>query len=124
VTPNPQDINVHVAYRFTGCLSLAHPLLRSGAVDYDIFRPNFTCVILADTFKTTYAIRWSTGQTSMVSVTGLSVAESTLVTGTVTAGLFTGQPVNIVVQGLSTEPVECFNGGLTSLTGAMALDVI
>jgi hypothetical protein len=127
VTTTPQNLEAHVTYRFSLCASLTDPKLTSGAVDYDISRNNFSCLNSAvDSFQTGYSIHWNTGETSTVNITGVTVAETTAVTGTVTAGAFTGQPIVIVVQGLSASVLtDCASAnGITSFTGAVALELV
>jgi hypothetical protein len=124
VTTTPQTINADVTYQLSDCLSATQPGLTSATVNYQISRTDFTCLNVVDSFESGYSIDWNTGQVSTVSVTGISVAETTVVTGTVTSGLFSGETLTIVVQSLSaTVLTACADGGLTSLTGVVALDL-
>ncbi|WP_157545744.1 hypothetical protein [Hamadaea tsunoensis] len=111
VTPTLQTITVHTDYQT--CLSLSQPTIASGTMDIS-GQAVQSCGTLARTDTIAFSLVWRSGNGSIVGTsvvtadrTVTDAAETDLVTytGSVTAGLFAGQPFVEQITYLAVDPL-------------------
>jgi hypothetical protein len=124
LTNTPQLSSSTVSSQFGPCVSLSQPALTSGTfTKTNSARPR-TCLDLLSATSITLTITWNTGQTSTLSVnvTSTIVGAALVVTGTgtVTAGLFTGDTVATTQTGPAADVLLC-TAGLGTVPSIYAL---
>ncbi|MEU3462995.1 hypothetical protein ABZ721_24020 [Streptomyces sp. NPDC006733] len=128
LTYTPQTSAITTQTAFAPCVSLSAPLVTSGARSANFSRPDQSCLTLLESGTGTNTITWNTGQTTTAQFTVTSTVaggiRTTTQTGTVTAGLFTGDTFLNVVTAPTTDLLNCvLPGGLTSTSGTGLLTI-
>lgn len=126
ITLRPRDVTITTSGRFGSCLDGA------GEVTSGSYGERFTlhagCDNLLDGFRGLRTFTWSTGDTSVVDVTGSSTAVAgqvvTTLTGTVTRGRFQGRTATQVVTLPQPGLLLCLTTGVTGATGVTTLTVV
>lgn len=128
LTATPQTVVVNSAARYT-CVSASVPGLISGTRTVEVSSPGRSCVDLLTGFPITLTITWNTGQTSTLSGTStvatLGATHIVTMTGTVTAGLFTGDTVVSTAISPSAPILLCTLGlgTVASTTSSLLLEI-
>jgi hypothetical protein len=128
LTATPQTVVVNSSGQYS-CVSATVPGLTSGTRSVEVTAPGRSCLDLLAEFTITQTITWNTGQTSTISGTStVAIAGATHVTtmtGTVMAGLFTGDSVLSTTVGPSAPILLCTLGlgTVSSTTSTLLLSI-
>ncbi|MGN6556829.1 MAG: hypothetical protein ACTHLH_02310 [Solirubrobacterales bacterium] len=123
LTETPQAVTLTLFTSLDPCVSATDPAIASGTVGPDKFTvpnpPGLTCSSLLGTVPVRYTIHWNTGQTSQVTGNSTVVLKAgvltTVLTGSVTEGLFKGDTV--VQNGTGVDPgIALCNLGLGTVS--------
>jgi hypothetical protein len=114
LTGTPQTTSVHTSNIYSPCVSTSHPAITSGIITGTFVVPQRSCATLTGSGASTSTITWNTGQTSTLTLNFLTqivgAVYTSTVTGTVTAGLFTGDTVIGNQTGAATDILLCTAG--------------
>ncbi|MFI1585559.1 hypothetical protein [Embleya sp. NPDC020630] len=126
LTSTPQTVTTTRVISYSPCVS-TDPAVTSGARNLTYTAPGFSCVDLLGSGTISATITWNTGQTSTVTGNRVSTVVGattvTVITGTVTAGLFTGDTVVQTQIGAATPILTC-NLGLGTVSGLTSTIVL
>jgi hypothetical protein len=124
LTATPTPTTVTSSTQYGPCTSASVPGLTSGSRNVTFPYPDASCLKLLEPASLTFTITWNTGQTSTISgnttVTAAGPTVIITITGTVTAGLFTGDTVLQTITGPSATTLLC-TAGLGSVPSVYSL---
>ncbi|PRH78256.1 hypothetical protein C6N75_15820 [Streptomyces solincola] len=127
LTNTPQTVSSTVSYQFGPCLSSSG--VTSGTAVLNNAPRQRSCLDLLGSASRTLTVTWNTGQTSTmslnVSATVVGAVLQTVLTGTVTSGLFQGDAVLINQTAPAATILTCTAGlgTVPSLYSTVALEV-
>ena len=114
LTATAQPVATTLTVSYGPCVSPGAPAVTSGTVSQSGNPPGRSCLELLQPGPVSFTITWNTGQTSTVIGNRVSTIAGavleTVVTGTVTAGLFTGDTVVQSSTGASVDVTLCTVG--------------
>lgn len=114
LTTTPQDVTVTTNNLFGPCTSTTVPGITSGTFSGTFHVPGRSCLTLAGSGSSASTITWNTGQSSTLSLnyttTIAGAVYTSVLTGTVTGGLFAGDTVISNQTGPATDVLTCTLG--------------
>jgi hypothetical protein len=127
VTLFPSQQGIQVTSIYAPCVSTSRPDITSGTATVT-FQGSRSCLTLDSTGGGTAGIRWNTGETSTYTYVSSSqtVAGQIVLTifGTVTAGVFQGSTITILLASPVVNVLAClFPPGITSRIGVGTLTI-
>ncbi|MEV6527589.1 hypothetical protein AB0M43_37255 [Longispora sp. NPDC051575] len=129
LTATSQTVATSRVFDYQPCVSTNAPAVISGGLSFGYTAPGFSCMNLLGSGPVTKTITWNTGQTSTITgqrVSSIVGATSiTVITGEITAGLFTGDTVVETETGAAAPILTC-NLGLgtvSALTYTLLLEI-
>lgn len=119
----PTQTTLHNSFSCTG---LSIPDVKNGTIDSTVNRPNSCLTVLAPSVDMTIVWDGDPGTTSRFQATRavVTTAGQTIVTDTITSGLFTGSIAERVSVTPAINLLDCVGTGITQRSGTVSFSVL